>query len=195
MSEQKPPHRAVAKEPAMPEESMQEIIASISRIFDEDARTSTPQQIPSRDKGAILELTEAIEDDGSLQKLTTSAPPQSHLADPAQPDTAKEPAPVPSPADKAGFVAASGTLDANLVSATTSAAAIAAFRRLAAAAASETRVDSGPPLSPGGRTLEDVVRDALRPLLQAWLDEHLPGMVERLVLEEIQRLVREARLR
>jgi cell pole-organizing protein PopZ len=46
-----------------------------------------------------------------------------------------------------------------------------------------------------GRTLEDIVRDALRPMLQAWLDQHLPRLVERLVQEEIDRLVRAARLR
>jgi len=45
------------------------------------------------------------------------------------------------------------------------------------------------------RTLEDIVRGLLRPLLQAWLDEHLPGIVERLVREEIARVVGEAGLR
>jgi len=35
----------------------------------------------------------------------------------------------------------------------------------------------------------------LRPLLQDWLDGHLPAIVERLVREEIARVVGEARLR
>jgi hypothetical protein len=35
----------------------------------------------------------------------------------------------------------------------------------------------------------------LRPLLQTWLDENLPGVVERLVQEEIARIVGEAGLR
>jgi len=38
--------------------------------------------------------------------------------------------------------------------------------------------------------LEDVVREMLRPMLQAWLDANLPGMVERLVRAEIERVSR-----
>jgi len=41
----------------------------------------------------------------------------------------------------------------------------------------------------GGPTLEDIVRDELRPVLKAWLDNHLPPLVERLVAAEIERLV------
>ena len=38
-------------------------------------------------------------------------------------------------------------------------------------------------------TLEDIVRDEIRPLVKSWLDEHLPPMVERLVRVEIERVV------
>jgi cell pole-organizing protein PopZ len=41
----------------------------------------------------------------------------------------------------------------------------------------------------GGPTLEDIVRDELRPLLKQWLDEHLPVMVERLVRVELERVI------
>ncbi|WP_052945317.1 DUF2497 domain-containing protein, partial [Acidisphaera rubrifaciens] len=41
----------------------------------------------------------------------------------------------------------------------------------------------------GGPTLEDLVREELRPLLKAWLDTHLPPLVERLVRVEIERVV------
>jgi cell pole-organizing protein PopZ len=41
----------------------------------------------------------------------------------------------------------------------------------------------------GGPTIEDVVRAELRPLLKEWLDAYLPGMVERLVRAEIERVV------
>jgi cell pole-organizing protein PopZ len=40
------------------------------------------------------------------------------------------------------------------------------------------------------RTLEDLVREMLRPLLKNWLDDNLPGMVERLVRAEIERVSR-----
>jgi cell pole-organizing protein PopZ len=46
-----------------------------------------------------------------------------------------------------------------------------------------------PPASPASPTLEDVVRAELRPFLKAWLDEHMPPMVERLVRAEITRLI------
>jgi cell pole-organizing protein PopZ len=40
------------------------------------------------------------------------------------------------------------------------------------------------------RTLEDLVREMLRPLLKTWLDDNLPGLVERLVRAEIERVSR-----
>ncbi len=44
----------------------------------------------------------------------------------------------------------------------------------------------------GGPTIEDMVRGELRPLLKQWLDDNLPGMVERLVRAEIERVVARA---
>jgi cell pole-organizing protein PopZ len=40
------------------------------------------------------------------------------------------------------------------------------------------------------RTLEDLVREMLRPMLKSWLDDNLPGLVERLVRAEIERVSR-----
>ena len=48
------------------------------------------------------------------------------------------------------------------------------------------------PLGDVGRTLEEMVRELLRPHMKEWLDANLPRLVERLVREEINRLVREA---
>jgi uncharacterized protein len=45
-------------------------------------------------------------------------------------------------------------------------------------------------LSQNPRTLEDLVRDMLRPMLKAWLDANLPEIVERLVRAEIERVSR-----
>ena len=38
------------------------------------------------------------------------------------------------------------------------------------------------------QTLDDLVREMLRPILKVWLDDNLPGMVERLVRTEIERI-------
>ncbi len=43
------------------------------------------------------------------------------------------------------------------------------------------------------RSLEDLAGDMLRPMLQEWLDDNLPTLVERLVREEIERVSRGTR--
>ena len=66
-----------------------------------------------------------------------------------------------------------------LLSRQTSAAVDSAFNTLAQTV-----------LVQNARTLEDLVREMLRPMLKSWLDENLPGMVERLVRAEIERVAR-----
>src|SRR5262249_24122629 len=66
-----------------------------------------------------------------------------------------------------------------LLSASTSAAIDSAFNTLAHTV-----------LVQNSRTLEDLVREMLRPLLKAWLDDNLPGLVERIVKAEIERVSR-----
>ncbi len=38
-------------------------------------------------------------------------------------------------------------------------------------------------------SLEEIVREEVRPMLKGWLDAHLPSIVERLVRTEIERVV------
>jgi len=45
-------------------------------------------------------------------------------------------------------------------------------------------------LAGNARTLEDLVKDMLRPMLKSWLDTNLPPLVERLVRDEIERVSR-----
>ena len=66
-----------------------------------------------------------------------------------------------------------------LLSPSTSAAVDSAFNTLAQTV-----------LVHNARTLEDLVREMLRPLLKSWLDDNLPGMVERIVKAEIERVSR-----
>jgi len=66
-----------------------------------------------------------------------------------------------------------------LISAATTAAVDSAFNTLAQTV-----------LVQNGRTLEDLVREMLRPMLKSWLDDNLPNMVERLVRAEIERVSR-----
>ncbi len=67
----------------------------------------------------------------------------------------------------------------SLLSSTTSAAVDSAFNSLAQTV-----------LIQNACTLEDLVREMLRPLLKSWLDDNLPGIVERIVRAEIERVSR-----
>jgi cell pole-organizing protein PopZ len=66
-----------------------------------------------------------------------------------------------------------------LMSSATSAAVDSAFNTLAHTV-----------LVQNARTLEDLVKEMLQPLLKTWLDDNLPGLVERLVRAEIERVSR-----
>jgi cell pole-organizing protein PopZ len=74
--------------------------------------------------------------------------------------------------------------DDHLLSPGASAAAGSAFGRLA-----ETMLAR----ATGDRSLEDMTKELLRSMLKQWLDENLPGLVERLVREEIERVARRGR--
>ncbi|MEK9683811.1 MAG: DUF2497 domain-containing protein [Rhodospirillaceae bacterium] len=45
-------------------------------------------------------------------------------------------------------------------------------------------------LGDANRTIEDLVKELLRPMVKDWLDNNLPNLVERLVRKEIERLTR-----
>jgi len=66
-----------------------------------------------------------------------------------------------------------------LLSASTSAAIDSAFNTLAQTV-----------LIQNACTLEDLVKEMLRPMLKGWLDDNLPGLVERIVRAEIERVSR-----
>ncbi len=183
-----------------PEPSMEEIIASISRIITEDKRSPEPVRPLAAEKSDILELTEVVDEDGSVRRevppagdpnatwARTAAAMDPALAGPSNP---AEPEPPPT---EAGVQTRAETGRERILSSATSGAAAAAFAQLGALPR-ERRKEGELPLGGVDRTLEDIVRDMLRPLLQTWLDENLPGMVERLVREEISRVVGEAGLR
>jgi uncharacterized protein len=67
----------------------------------------------------------------------------------------------------------------HLISSQTSAAVDSAFNALAQSV-----------LVQNGRTIEDLVREMLRPMRKSWRDDNLPATVERLVRAEIERVSR-----
>jgi cell pole-organizing protein PopZ len=107
-----------------------------------------------------LELTEKVETLGDLDIFSPEAAVQ---AAPAAPPPTAAPAPVET-----------------LVSSAAASAAASAFGQLSAAML----------MPKGDRTLEDVVRELLRPMLQQWLDANLPTIVQQAVEAEVDRIAR-----
>ncbi len=102
------------------------------------------------------------------------------MFDEVEPD---EPAPPPpraeEPAPKSFASSMPPMPERPLISSTTAAAVDSAFNTLAQTV-----------LVQNAKTLEDLVKEMLRPMLQHWLDNNLPTLVERLVRQEIERVAR-----
>jgi cell pole-organizing protein PopZ len=86
--------------------------------------------------------------------------------------------PPPATADQARRSLAQG-IEGGLLSSEASAAVDTAFGALVHTV-----------LVQNARTLEELVREMLRPMLKSWLDDNLPSMVERIVRAEIERVSR-----
>ena len=84
--------------------------------------------------------------------------------------------------------------DSPLIDGSAAGAAADAFSRLSLAVQESvpTPAAGDPGMMVGGKqqTIEDLVKDMLRPMLKDWLDRNLPGIVERYVEREIVRLTR-----
>jgi uncharacterized protein len=78
--------------------------------------------------------------------------------------------------------------DEDLVSPPASGRSTSALSELARAVARERAIALGN----GGITLEDMVREILKPILSDWLDQNLPYMIERIVKKEIEKMVNRA---
>ena len=161
---------------------MEEILASIRRIISEDeppasdegaevASEVSPEPAPAAahvEPEDVLELTErvpepvapAVESVGDLDLV---------------PIVEHEPEPLPEP-----VALAHAPIEGSLLSEPAAEAASSAFGQLSSSLL----------MPKDGRTLEDVVREQLRPLLKSWLDENLPGIVQAAVNEEVERLSR-----
>jgi uncharacterized protein len=133
-----------------------------------------PPSVASAMPDEILELTEVVEE-GNLASPPPPPPPR-----PA-PSPMAPPTVTPFPMDR---------LSDRLVSEPTAAVSVAALAQLAALR--DQRRDASMPLGNAQLTIEELVRDLLRPMLREWLDVNLAPLVERLVRDEIARMIREA---
>jgi cell pole-organizing protein PopZ len=163
-----------AAKPPVPEPvamSQDDIDAMLSS-FDQPAPTPPPPPPPPpKPEPDVLDLTEAMAapEPEPPPFRTIGSEPDVMFAEP-QP-APEPPPPLPRPPLRAP--------EPPLMSSNTRAAVDAAFNSLAHTV-----------LVQNAKTLEDLVKEMLRPMLKTWLDDNLPGVVERLVRAEIERVSR-----
>ena len=169
-----------------PEPSMDEILQKIQRIIAEDEKPeSAPAPNPPR-SAEILTLTEAVGEGGTVRRLTPVETAPEPIPPQPEPPRSQERRIEPVPAGEAPRPAGD-----RLMSDSTAGAAAAAFAQLAAIQREKRRADEFP-MGLEARTLEDLVRELLRPMLQGWLDQKLPEILERLVKAELVKALHEA---
>jgi len=175
--------------------SMEEILASIRRILNEDDPAAQAPAEPRNDDVLVLDTSMLVSPPstvaGPVAVSPASAAPEAELAvkeesaAPEQPLTIEPPSPPPVAEPPAELSSPAEEPTPPLVAPDTAAATAAALGSLVRTLAADRR----PQVWSNGPTLEDLVRAELRPLLKAWLDAHLPPIVERLVRAEIERVV------
>jgi len=166
-----PPKPAPAPAATNSQDDIDAMLAGLDEATSE-AEIRTPQP-----DGEVFELT----DEMALPAPASPPPPVFHkvepqddvefteAAKPAYRQPAFEPPPFESPAAPAQQILSRSTVSA----------VESAFNSLANTV-----------LSNNARTLEDLVKEMLRPMLKGWLDDNLPGLVERIVKAEIERVSR-----
>jgi cell pole-organizing protein PopZ len=198
------------------EPTMEEILASIRRIISEDdapaaaapeaaaeepeAEAAAPEPPPPPEAepepappAEPFALDEGDDDD--VLELTNPEPPPPAFE--PEPEPAFEPEPVqtlgdidiapraapraePEPAPAASYTPISVHDEDGLTAPPTADAAASIFGHLSRTLAMPAE----------HRTLEDVVRELLRPMLKQWLDDNLPAIVETAVQAEVERIAR-----
>ncbi|WP_432769100.1 MAG: DUF2497 domain-containing protein [Sphingopyxis sp.] len=86
------------------------------------------------------------------------------------------------------IAAPAATADDELVSAASADAARQSLEALTAAVTPAAAAPAAAAPAGNARTMEEVVLEALRPMLKQWLDANLPAMVETMVAKEISRI-------
>jgi cell pole-organizing protein PopZ len=159
-----PPPPAPPKLAPPPAAAMKQddIDAMLAGLDDEPPTVAKPE--PATDD--VLELTEAMQAEPAFRKIDGAQDVVFGEDEPAPAPRAAPPRPVASPPEA-------------ILSPATAAAVDSAFSALAQTV-----------LVQNAKTLEDLVKEMLRPMLQHWLDNNLPTLVERLVRQEIERVAR-----
>ncbi|QQO21820.1 DUF2497 domain-containing protein [Bradyrhizobium diazoefficiens] len=141
-----------------------------------EVRAPEPEQEPEPD---VLELTDEMAMDPPPPPSFRKVEPRDDLEFAESPPPRPTPPPSHAPVD---FDAPPLPPQQPMLAQSTVSAVESAFNSLAHTV-----------LSSNARTLEDLVKEMLRPMLKSWLDDNLPGLVERIVKAEIERVSRGGR--
>jgi len=177
---------------AEPDPSMEDILASIRRILNE-GETESPDEAESGEVTAELAAAPAQAETPAAQ----FAPAQAQEA-PMQATVEKQnasPEPKKTVEDTEVFILEPAMMVTENAAAPEATAPIASNETMNAASQSVGALKkalaerNAQVYRVGSVSLEDLVRDEVRPMLRDWLDTHLPAIVERLVRAEIERVV------
>lgn len=177
------------------EPSMEEILASIRKIIADDSlgtkkdepvkkpakKEPEPVAVEPEEDADVLDLAQVAVVAGKPMEVEVEEMPELE----PEPVMAFEPVPVVMTAPPAHAAAPApiqnvAALQERIISDNAGSLVSQAFQTLA----------RHTPLPAPGRSLEDVVAELLRPMLRDWLDDHLPGIVEKMVKAEIERVSR-----
>jgi cell pole-organizing protein PopZ len=163
---------------------MEEILSSIRRIIAEEDDVPRPlTEHSGRPEPAgedVLELTDRIDEprprpEPRQVEAPPPAPAQRPQSSPAVAASQEPPLAEPNP----------------LVSSAAAASSTAALSKLARAA---TPPPPEAPRAVAGLTVEQLLVSMLEPMLKEWFDKNLPALVERIVEDEVKKLVRRAEM-
>lgn len=183
------------------EPSMEEILASIRKII-ADEKDPAAEQAAQPPEEEVLELTQMVQDDGSVVDLNPKppepepepAPEPLPEAEPpvasSEPEAEPEPMPLPEVPKMELPPEEPKEKEEPLLSDKVSSVASTTFSALANAVNVEKMAATMTPFGNGARTLEDMVMVLIKPMLKEWLDQNLPSIVERLVQKEVERISR-----
>ena len=172
-----PPPVAPAPPPAAPVPAVSNNQDDIDALLNGLDEATTPEEIrPSLPDGEVFELTDEM-------AVAPPEPPVFHKVEPADDleftEAAAKAVHRPPSFEPPPFESAAVPPPQQILSHSTVSAVESAFNSLAHTV-----------LSNNARTLEDLVKEMLRPMLKSWLDDNLPGLVERIVKAEIERVSR-----
>lgn len=138
-----------------------------------------PMPIPASEAEATVAEDEFVAhvDDEIVETSENQPAPEQPMAE--MPNVVEEPkAAVPEAAPRQEIAVSAPADTGSIVSAATGERVTKSFEELAQA------------LNASPRSLEEIAGEMLRPMLQEWLDDNLPSLVERLVRDEIERVAR-----